>query len=70
MVLLGIHQEIQEKLYQEISTSGLDNDLPDKELAKLKYLEKVIKESMRIFPIAPILFRKAKEDVKFGMKSS
>lgn len=66
LVLLGIHEDVQEKLYQEIS-SALKDGLHDKELEKLEYLDKVIKESLRIFPIAPILLRKAAEDVQFGM---
>lgn len=70
MALLGIHQDVQEKLYQEISSATFlqDEQLNDIELARLEYLDKVIKESMRLFPIIPINLRKATDDVQFGME--
>lgn len=62
--MLAIHQDMQEKVYQEVKnahhtqTSHTDYDT----LAKLIYLEMFIKETMRHFPVGPILGREALAD--------
>ncbi len=52
--LLAKNQDIQERLYREINAS---DDT---------YLEKVIQESMRLYPAFPVLSRKASEDTQVG----
>lgn len=37
-----------------------------KELSQLKYLDRVIKETLRLYPSVPIIARKLAEDVKIG----
>jgi len=37
------------------------------DLQKYEYTERAIKESMRLFPLGPILARMSSEDVTFGM---
>ncbi|CAH0392173.1 unnamed protein product [Bemisia tabaci] len=68
LFLLGVHPEIQEKCYQELREIFQDSDRSPtmEDLQKMKYLEQVIKESMRMFPSVPILGREATDDVKLG----
>ncbi|ENN81466.1 hypothetical protein YQE_02158, partial [Dendroctonus ponderosae] len=67
LTMLAIHQDIQEKVLAEIldvvgpnASVGLDH------LPHLKYLERVIKETMRLFPLGAILVRKAEENIDIG----
>ncbi|KOB66031.1 Uncharacterized protein OBRU01_21831, partial [Operophtera brumata] len=55
-LMLARHPEVQNKVYEE-SVSA--EDLP-----RLKYLEAVIKESLRLYPPVPIIVRKADKDIK------
>lgn len=67
--MLSIHQEMQEKVYQEAKNahctqmSHTDYDA----LAKLIYLEMFVKETMRHFPIGPFLGRESLADTPIRM---
>ncbi|CAH0597834.1 unnamed protein product [Chrysodeixis includens] len=66
MILLGSYPEAQEKVFteiQEVLGDG-DRDVEKADLSKLVYLEAVLKESMRMFTITPVLARKLDKDVK------
>lgn len=68
--MLGMHQEVQEISYKEVK--GLSGD-PDREITKndiphLPYLEQVIKETMRIFPIVNAIARECLDDVQMGSR--
>lgn len=54
--VLATHPEVEQKLHQEIS-SLKDKSFTIDDLNKLKYLDMVIKETMRLYPAAGIIVR-------------
>lgn len=67
--MLGIHQDVQNRLYDEV------RDLKDRlggkslqafDLDQLQYMDMVIKETLRLYPVGPVIFRKATADVPLG----
>lgn len=61
--MLAMHDDVQERLFEEVK-NVVDGDITETHLQKLNYLEMVVKESMRLFPVLPIHARIAKEDVE------
>lgn len=68
LFLLALNQKAQEKVVQEMKNIfGSDPGQVDEEcLGKMKYLDLVIKESLRLLPIAIFLAREAKKDIKLS----
>lgn len=66
--LVGRDPEVQEKIHEELdSVFGSLHHIPTmKDMAALKYLECVIKESLRLFPSVPFIGRTLVQDVKIG----
>nr|QZP43535.1 cytochrome P450 monooxygenase CYP341AB1 [Ephestia elutella] len=64
-LMLAKHPDIQEKVYQEIKDEiGVTkSNIEPSDLLKLKYLEAVIKETMRLYPPVPIIIRKVEKDI-------
>ncbi|XP_059050493.1 probable cytochrome P450 4p3 [Achroia grisella] len=64
-VMLSKHPDEQEKVYQELKDVFGDETKQSTmdELLRLKYLEAVIKETLRMYPPGPIIMRKADKDV-------
>nr|XP_026485702.1 cytochrome P450 4d2-like [Vanessa tameamea] len=62
--LLAKYPEIQEKVYDELR-KVLDAKRPiiKDDIQKLKYLERVVKESLRLFPPVPFVIRKVETDI-------
>ncbi|KRT80980.1 cytochrome P450, partial [Oryctes borbonicus] len=65
LLLLGNHQKIQQKLYEEISSTLQEKSTPSTlaDLNEMKYLENVIKESLRLYPSVPFIVRKLEQEV-------
>lgn len=66
---LSKHPHIQKKLHQELDSlvkSGNVNDLTYEVLNSMKYLDWCIDETLRKYPIVPILSREATRDYNFA----
>uniref|UniRef100_A0A8D9AZ38 Cytochrome P450 4c3 n=1 Tax=Cacopsylla melanoneura TaxID=428564 RepID=A0A8D9AZ38_9HEMI len=69
LIMLALHPDVQDKVQDELDhILGPDpNSCPSYEdIAKLDYMEMVIKESLRMFPAAPFMGRSVDEDYDLG----
>ncbi|XP_011501501.1 PREDICTED: cytochrome P450 4g15-like [Ceratosolen solmsi marchali] len=64
--LLGIHQDIQVRVMEELNEifQGSDRPCTFQDTVEMKYLERVILETLRLFPPVPIIARQLKHDVQ------
>lgn len=60
--LLGLHPEIQDKVYAEVDDVLGDRSPTAADLTSLSYLTMVVKEAMRLYPPAPMVGRQAVEE--------
>lgn len=65
LCLLGVHNNIQVKVYDELYEIFGDSDRPVtfSDTLQMKYLERVILETLRMYPPVPAIARKLKRDV-------
>ncbi|XP_037934972.1 cytochrome P450 4g1-like [Teleopsis dalmanni] len=69
LCMLGIHKDIQEKVYAEQKAIFGDNMLRDCTFAdtmEMKYLERVIMETLRMYPPVPLIARRLDTDIKLA----
>ncbi|KAL6446209.1 hypothetical protein ACFW04_001080 [Cataglyphis niger] len=68
LFLLGNNLEHQENVHEELENVFKDSKTPAslKELSQLKYLDRIIKETLRLFPSVPLISRQLTENVKIG----
>ncbi|XP_044575508.1 cytochrome P450 4C1-like [Cotesia glomerata] len=69
--MLANFPEVQNKCYEELVEIFGDKiteetEIEIEDLNRMEYLERVIKETMRLFPIAPLLNRKVNGDLDIG----
>ncbi|CAL1285552.1 unnamed protein product [Larinioides sclopetarius] len=65
LYLIGLHRDVQTKLHEELDkVFGEDTTRPvlKKDLSGLQYLDCVVKETLRLYPSAPIFGRETQED--------
>ncbi|CAF4793937.1 unnamed protein product [Pieris macdunnoughi] len=67
LLTLAENQDVQEKVYQELQSifNGRD-DVTLEDLTMMNYLERCIKESMRLYPPVPFISRTLSETVKLS----
>jgi cytochrome P450 len=58
----------QNKVYEEMDQifQGSDRSATMKDVSEMKYLEMVIKESLRLYPSVPFIGRKLTQDIQIG----
>ncbi len=67
LYLLAKHPEIQSRARKEVKeVLGNSDDVALEDLDKLKFLDDCIKESMRLYPVAPFTGRKSRVEDKIG----
>ncbi|KAK7861805.1 hypothetical protein R5R35_000573 [Gryllus longicercus] len=68
LFLLGNYPQIQERVFEEQSEifNGSDRLPTTQDVAEMKYLERVIKESLRLYPSVPFIGRALTEEVQVG----
>ncbi|CAG9831114.1 unnamed protein product [Diabrotica balteata] len=65
--MLGLFQNVQQKVLEEIiDILGPERRPFPADLPQMKYMEMVIKETLRLFPVAPIISRILTEDIDGG----
>ncbi|XP_066257685.1 cytochrome P450 4C1-like [Euwallacea similis] len=65
--MMGLHQNIQNEVLNEIlEVVGPTERINLTHLSRLKVLERVIKETLRLFPVSGFFVRTAEEDIDLG----
>lgn len=68
LFMIAHHQDVQNKLYEEIRMFDWNGKetIDIRQYNNLKYLDNVIKESLRLYPAVPFIGRVLGEDTKIG----
>lgn len=68
LILLAMHQKTQTQVFAELDFvfGDSERDVTVEDLQHLPLLERVIKETLRLFPVAPIVGRHLYEDLAIG----
>ncbi|XP_017888706.1 cytochrome P450 4g15 [Ceratina calcarata] len=66
LAMMGCHPDIQEKVIQELDEIFGDSDRPAtfQDTLQMKYLERCLLETLRMYPPVPIIAREIKTDLK------
>ncbi|CAK9831924.1 Cytochrome P450 4g15 [Anthophora retusa] len=68
LAMMGCHPDIQEKVIQELDEIFGDSDRPAtfQDTLQMKYLERCLLETLRMYPPVPIIAREIKTDLKLA----
>ena len=71
LCMLGVHQDIQIKVMEEQRRIFGDSDREASfaDTIEMKYLERVIMETLRLYPPVPIIARKINQDLKLASQN-
>lgn len=63
--MMGVHQHIQDKVIEELDQIFGDSDRPAtfQDTLEMKYLERCLMETLRLYPPVPIIARQINQDV-------
>ncbi|XP_046467757.1 cytochrome P450 4C1-like isoform X1 [Neodiprion pinetum] len=64
-MMLGMHPEVQDKVRAEVNEIVGNEDMTMEKISRLTYLESVIKETIRLFPVGPVILRESTADFEF-----
>ncbi|KAJ2950624.1 hypothetical protein O0L34_g8880 [Tuta absoluta] len=64
--MMGVHQDIQDKVIEELDQIFGDSDRPAtfQDTLEMKYLERCLMETLRMYPPVPVIARHLNQDVK------
>lgn len=67
--MLAMHPDIQDRIVNELSDvyASATSTSTTETISQLDYMEKVIKETMRLLPVGPFLGRQCLADTKISM---
>lgn len=65
LCLMGSHPEIQDKVFEELETifKGSDRPCTFQDTLEMKYLERCLMETLRMYPPVPMIARQVREEV-------
>ncbi|XP_034246944.1 cytochrome P450 4g15 isoform X2 [Thrips palmi] len=68
LCMMGLHQDIQDKVVEELDQIFGDSDRPAtfQDTLEMKYLERCMLETLRMYPPVPIIARQLREEVKMA----
>ncbi|KAB0799099.1 hypothetical protein PPYR_06979 [Photinus pyralis] len=68
LCLMGAHPDVQEKVHQEMYAIFGNSDRPVtySDTLEMKYLERCLLETLRLYPPVPLIARKINQDVKLA----
>ncbi|XP_037028672.1 cytochrome P450 4g1-like [Bradysia coprophila] len=71
LCLMAIHQDVQSRVYKELKSIFGDSsrECTFADTMEMKYLERVILESLRMYPPVPMIARKINEDVQLASEN-
>lgn len=68
MLMVAMHPEVQENLYNEIKQvfPNREDEINYEKANELIYMDRVIKETMRLYPAIPFILRNTMQDLDLG----
>ncbi|XP_067011416.2 LOW QUALITY PROTEIN: cytochrome P450 4C1 [Anabrus simplex] len=69
LMLLGLHPTIQDAVFEELKEVFADDwerDVTSEDVKQMKYLSRVIKEAMRLFPAVTVIAREVQEELELS----